>query len=197
MKPPTLGNSHKGFLLLDKKLLSKIRRVKNWPKKGVLFYDLNSTISSNTSFNYIIDCLSYECRVLCVNRGIQYNKLKIVGIESRGFIWASAVASNLRCGFVPIRKEGKIADSQVQNITNVRSEYSSQKYVLPKGCIKKNDAVIVIDDVLATGQTALGAVNMLMWGEANVIGACFILGIKKLKGHSVMRGIPMIRLADV
>ena len=99
---------------LNKRIKKQLVVVKDWPRHGVKFYDLNTVISDMESFNAI----AHE---LCEHS--QFKDVKIAGVEARGFIWASAVASKLGACVVPIRKMGKIADSQVDGYTNVKTEY--------------------------------------------------------------------------
>lgn len=183
---------------LDKRLKKSIRVVNDYPKKGVKFYDLNTVISSPL-FKELVDAITYKVRVLVSESDItrDYSQVKIAGIEARGFIWASAIATQLKSSVIPIRKLGKIPDSTVSNYTHIKSEYSDEGYVLPKGCVKKGDCVILVDDVLATGQTALGAINLLSWAGAKIIGACFVLRLAKLKGEKSFDSIPHSEILSI
>ena len=183
---------------LHKKLKKKIRVVNNWPVRGVAFQDLNPVISDRDLFLPIVGRLAYEIRLIASDPELRsYTQIKVAGIEARGFTWGAAVAYELGSSFVPIRKMDKIPPSTVNGYTHVRSEYSETDLVLPSSCIKKGEYVVLIDDVLATGQTALGAINLLKWAGANVLGAMFVLRIKKLSGEQAFQDIRHFSLLDV
>ena len=123
--------------------------------------------------------------------------VKLCAIESRGFIWGSAVAGYLGLSVIPIRKLGKIPPVTVHGYTHIKTEYSQDDLVLPTGCVDKGDSVIVIDDVMASGQTALGAINLLTWAGARVIASLSVLRLKKLNGKKVIHPVISEALLDI
>ena len=181
---------------LSKEFIAKIRRVNGWPIKGIEYLDLNPVMADRALFSdlvYELEQLLYEI----VHPDIEADQIKIAGIEARGFIWGAAVAQSLGSSFVPIRKVDDLPPSTVREISHVRNEYADNDIALPKDCVNRGDEVVVIDDVLATGQTALGAYNLLTWAGAEVLGIITLIKIKKLKGESCLGGIPTRSLVDV
>lgn len=167
-----------------------MRCVDNWPVRGVRFYDLNPLISSDL-FDECVGALAQKVKFLM--RG----PVKLCVIESRGFIWGSAVAGYLGLSVIPIRKLGKIPPVTVHGYTHIKTEYSQDDLVLPTGCVNKGDSVIVIDDVMASGQTALGAINLLTWAGARVIASLSVLRLKKLNGKKVIHPVISEALLDI
>ena len=169
--------------------LSKyIRSIPDYPKKGILFRDITTLIKNKEAFKETIDQLSK------LASKIKFNKL--VAIESRGFIFASALAYNLSKSLILIRKKGKLpADTFSQDFV---LEYGKATIEVHKDSISKNDSVLIIDDLIATGGTAEAAAKLVEKSEGKVSGFIFIInlydlgGIKKLKdkgyeAHSLMR----------
>ena len=158
--------------------LSKyIRSIPDYPKKGILFRDITTLIKNKEAFKETIDQLSK------LASKIKFNKL--VAIESRGFIFASALAYNLSKSLILMRKKGKLpADTFSQDFV---LEYGKATIEVHKDSISKNDSVLIIDDLIATGGTAEAAAKLVEKSEGKVSGFIFIInlydlgGIKKLK----------------
>ncbi len=164
---------------------SKIRTVPNYPKKGIMFRDITTLIKDPVGFRLVIDTL--------VQRyiGKEYEFDTIVGIESRGFILGAAMSYALGKGFIPIRKKGKLpAEVESQEYA---LEYGTDKIEIHKDALKKGDRVLLVDDLLATGGTALAAAALIEKLGAVVVEMTFIVdlpdvgGKKKLldKGYKV------------
>ena len=158
--------------------LSKyIRSIPDYPKKGILFRDITTLIKNKEAFKETIDQLSK------LASKIKFNKL--VAIESRGFIFASALSYNLSKSLILMRKKGKLpADTFSQDFV---LEYGKATIEVHKDSISKNDSVLIIDDLIATGGTAEAAAKLVEKSEGKVSGFIFIInlydlgGIKKLK----------------
>ncbi len=164
---------------------SKIRTVPNYPKKGIMFRDITTLIKDPVGFRLVIDTL--------VQRYIQkeYEFETIVGIESRGFIIGAAISYALGKGFIPIRKKGKLpAEVESQEYA---LEYGTDRIEIHRDALKKGDRVLLVDDLLATGGTALAAAALIEKLGARVVEMAFIVdlpdvgGKKKLleKGYKV------------
>jgi len=165
--------------------LSKyIRSIPDYPKKGILFRDITTLIKNKEAFKETIDQLSK------LASKIKFEKL--VAIESRGFIFASALSYNLSKSLILMRKKGKLpADTFSQDFV---LEYGKATIEVHKDSISKNDSVLIIDDLIATGGTAEAAAKLVEKSEGKVSGFIFIInlydlgGIKKLKdkGYKVL-----------
>ena len=165
--------------------LSKyIRSIPDYPKKGILFRDITTLIKNKEAFKETIDQLSK------LASKIKFDKL--VAIESRGFIFASALSYNLSKSLILMRKKGKLpADTFSQDFV---LEYGKATIEVHKDSISKNDSVLIIDDLIATGGTAEAAAKLVEKSEGKVSGFIFIInlydlgGIKKLKdkGYKIL-----------
>ena len=165
--------------------LSKyIRSIPDYPKKGILFRDITTLIKNKEAFKETIDQLSK------LASKIKFDKL--VAIESRGFIFASVLSYNLSKSLILMRKKGKLpADTFSQDFV---LEYGKATIEVHKDSISKNDSVLIIDDLIATGGTAEAAAKLVEKSEGKVSGFIFIInlydlgGIKKLKdkGYKVL-----------
>jgi len=164
--------------------LSKyIRSIPDYPKKGILFRDITTLIKNKEAFKETIDQLSK------LSSKIIYNKL--VAIESRGFIFASALSYNLSKSLILMRKKGKLpADTFSQDFV---LEYGKATIEVHKDSINKNDSVLIVDDLIATGGTSEAAAKLVEKSGGKVAGFIFVInlydlgGVKKLqeKGHEV------------
>lgn len=151
---------------------SKIRTVPNWPKKGVMFRDITTLLKDKDGFNHMIALLTerYE------NKKIDL----VAGIESRGFITGSVLAHKLGVGFVPIRKPGKLPAETVSE--EYELEYGKDKIEIHKDAISNGNNVLLVDDLIATGGTALAACNLIKKLGGNIIECSFIVDLPELGG---------------
>ncbi len=151
---------------------SKIRTVPNWPKEGIMFRDITTLLKDAEGFKQTLDLL-YEHHK---DTGIDF----IVGIESRGFIIGSALAYRLGIGFVPIRKKGKLpAETESEEY---ELEYGTDKIEIHKDAIPVGAKVLLVDDLIATGGTALAACNLLKKLGADVLECSVIINLPELGG---------------
>jgi len=155
-----------------------IRDVPDFPQKGIIFKDITTLLKDKDALKYTID--------LMVDRYRNQDIHKIVGIESRGFIFGGAVAYLLGCGFVPARKPGKLpADTISESYT---LEYGSNTLELHTDAIKAGERVVIIDDLLATGGTAAAVAKLVEQLKGQVMGIEFLIELEFLKGREKLPG---------
>ena len=159
-------------------LKSKIRHVPDFPKAGILFYDVTTLLRDAEGFRVTIDALAkpYE------NAGVSL----VVGIESRGFILGAAVAERLGAGFVPIRKPGKLPAGAIRE--SYALEYGTDALEIHLDAIKKGERVLIVDDVLATGGTAAAATKLVSDLEGDLLGLVFLIELGFLAGRAKLPG---------
>ena len=159
-------------------LKSLIREVPDFPKPGILFYDITTLLKDPAGLKAIIDalCAHYE------GQGIK----TVAGIEARGFIFAPAVAYALNAGFVPIRKPKKLP-SAVEWV-EYALEYGTDTLEVHRDAIQPGDHVLIVDDVLATGGTAAAAAKLVEKLGGQVAGLGFVIELDFLKGREKLQG---------
>ena len=150
-----------------------VREVPDFPKKGILFLDITTATKDAKSMQYMTDFLYEQFK----DEKIDY----VTGIESRGFIFGAAVAYKLGAGFVPIRKPNKLPAETIKEEYSL--EYGTDTIEIHADALKKGDRVLVIDDLLATGGTALAACNLVKRIGAEVVASAFIIELDPLKGR--------------
>ncbi len=153
---------------------SKIRTIPNYPKKGIMFRDITTLIKDPVGFRLVIDNLTQRY----IN--VDFNFDTIVGIESRGFIIGSALAYTLGKGFIPIRKKGKLPAEVV--VQEYDLEYGTDRIEIHKDALKKGERVIVVDDLLATGGTALAAAALVEKLGGIVVEMAFVVDLPDVGG---------------
>ncbi len=158
--------------------LSLIADVPDYPKPGILFKDITPLLADGPGFGVVIDEFARSIRAL--NLGID----AIVGIESRGFILGGAIAKALEIGFVTVRKPGKLPREVYRK--EYALEYGFDALELHKDLLSSGDNVIIVDDVLATGGTALACHDLVEITGAKVAAHLFMLEIEFLKGREVI-----------
>ena len=156
----------------------KIRDVPDFPKPGIIYKDITPLLQNAKVFNDIIEHLAKHYQ----NNHPDY----IVGIESRGFIFGAALALKLNCGFVPIRKAGKLPYKTLSE--SYQLEYGEATLEIHTDAVNSGDKVVLIDDLLATGGTVAAALNLLGRLEADVIGIEFIIELTFLNGRAQLDG---------
>ncbi len=154
--------------------LQSIRIIKDFPKKGIDFYDISTILSNPKEFNKIVNNMANEVKKLKANT--------IVGIDSRGFIFASAVAYRLKMKLVMIRKKGKLPGKT--HLISYNLEYGSNYLELQKDMINKNDRVAIIDDIFATSGTMKASIKLVKKCRAMIKGVIVLLELDFLKGRS-------------
>jgi adenine phosphoribosyltransferase len=159
-------------------LKTRIRHVPDFPKAGILFYDVTTLLREPEGFRMAIDSLATPH----VGRGVEV----VVGIESRGFILGSAVADRLGSGFVPVRKLGKLPAPTIRATYDL--EYGSDSLEMHKDAITPGQRVLIVDDLLATGGTARATVNLVKQLGGSVEGISFLIELGELNGRAKLTG---------
>jgi adenine phosphoribosyltransferase len=165
-------------------LKAKIRHVPDFPKSGILFYDITTLLRDPGGFRTVIDSLSlpYE------KQGIDV----VVGVESRGFILGGAVADRIGAGFAPVRKPGKLPARTVRETFQL--EYGSDCLEMHEDGVTPGQKVLIVDDVLATGGTAAAAVALVSRLGGEVHGLAFLLELIGLGGRARVAGVDVFSL---
>ena len=169
-------------------LKSLIRDIPDFPQPGIMFRDITTLLNDRSGLRHTIDRLSQECQT--ANLFPDY----IVGMESRGFIFATPLAYKLNAGFVPVRKPGKLP-AQIHSVT-YDLEYGTDKLEIHRDAIAPGAKVLIVDDLLATGGTAQATVKLLNKVDAQVIGCAFVIELLALKGREKLQNIPIVNLIE-
>ena len=165
-------------------LKKMIREVPDFPKPGILFYDITTLLKDKAGFRKIIDYLTERIRPFAPDL--------VLGIEARGFIFAPALAYNLQAGFVPVRKPNKLP-AAAERIT-YELEYGMDTLEIHKDAIKPGMRVVVADDLLATGGTSLATVRLVEKLGGNVAAVSFVIELEALKGRERLKGYEVLSL---
>ncbi|TLY30454.1 MAG: adenine phosphoribosyltransferase [Nitrospirae bacterium] len=155
-----------------------IREVPNFPKPGILFYDITTLLKDARAFRHVVDELASRYRDKRI--------AKVVGIESRGFILGSPLAYNLEAGFVPVRKAGKLPADIFEVKYNL--EYGSSSLAVHRDAITMGERVLIVDDLLATGGTAAATVNLVRQLGGEIMGLVVLVELESLKGRNKLNG---------
>src|SRR5215831_1411715 len=161
-----------------------IREVPDFPKKGILFYDITTLLRDKTGFAQLIDLFSEHY----IGKNIDL----ILGMEARGFIFGPALAYRLNAGFVPVRKPGKLPAATCR--VEYELEYGSNALEIHKDAIEKGQRVIIVDDLLATGGTAAATVELARSLGADIAGLGFVVELDFLKGREKLPGSEVFSL---
>ena len=165
-----------------------VRQVPDFPKPGILFLDVTTALKDAKAFEKSMKFL-YET---FKSEKIDY----IAGMESRGFIYGAALANMLHVGFIPIRKPNKLPAETISE--DYTLEYGTNTIEMHKDAVKKGDRVLIVDDLLATGGTAVAACNLVHRAGGEVVAAAFIIELNPLKGREKIeaRGIRCVSMLD-
>lgn len=161
-----------------------IREVPDYPKPGILFYDLTTLLKDPRGFHSVVDqlCEHYTGKKVDI----------VVGIEARGFIFAPALAYRLGAGFVPVRKPKKLP-WKTASVT-YQLEYGTDQLEVHQDAVRKGQRVLLSDDLLATGGTAAAAINLVRQLGGEVAGAAFAVELSFLNGRSKLPGVDVFSL---
>ena len=150
-----------------------VRSIPDHPKPGILFRDVTTLLANGPAFRELIDQIVIRYRPFRIDQ--------VAGIEARGFILGGAVAHGLGAGFVPIRKQGKLPAATVGQDYDL--EYGSDRVEIHRDAIAPGHRVLLIDDLIATGGTAMAALALLTQLESQVVEACFAIDLPDLGGR--------------
>lgn len=162
---------------MNDKIINNIRIIKDFPKKGIDFYDIASLLANPDIFSKVIDEMTLKVKKM--------NATAIAGIDSRGFIFASVIAYKLKLKLIIIRKQGKLPGKTFKSSYNL--EYGSNTLEIQKDFLNSKDKVVVIDDILATGGTINAAFKLIKKTNANLVGALVLLELVFLNGRAKLK----------
>ncbi|WP_017294740.1 adenine phosphoribosyltransferase [Geminocystis herdmanii] len=167
-------------------LKALIRDIPDFPQPGIIFRDITTLLRNPQGLKYVIDSLSVQTEKLDILPDY------IIGIESRGFIFAPALAYHLDAGFVPVRKKGKLP-AKVHSI-EYDLEYGTDILEIHQDALTPDAKVMIVDDVIATGGTAKATADLLTRIGCNIVACGFIVELEGLQGRKKLPDIPMISL---
>ncbi|MEI0580939.1 adenine phosphoribosyltransferase [Brachyspira pilosicoli] len=162
-------------------LKNYIRNIQDYPKEGILFRDITTLLKDKDAFKFAIDSMAKQVE----DKKIDY----IVGAESRGFLIGSALAYRLNCGFVPVRKKGKLPCKTISE--EYALEYGTDSLYMHEDAINKGANVLIVDDLIATGGTALAMMKMVERLGGNIVGSSFLIELKELNGRKDISKYPV------
>src|SRR5580704_4765254 len=174
--------------ILENDLKAAIRTIPDYPKPGIMFRDITTLLGNARAFRRAVDELVQPWAGSKID--------KVAGMEARGFILGGAVAHQVSAGFVPIRKKGKLPHKRVSIAYSL--EYGLDEMEMHEDAVEKGERVILVDDLIATGGTAEGAVKLLRQMGAEVIAACFVIDLPDLGGAAKIEahGVPVRSLVS-
>ena len=168
------------------RLRAQIRDVPDFPKKGIIFKDITTLLQCGPSFREVIDAM-----------GERYQGKRIdavVGVESRGFIFASALAYRLKAGMIPVRKPGKLPAATFR--ASYQLEYGEDELEIHRDAFREGARVLIIDDLLATGGTSLATAELVEKLKGKIIEIAFLIELTFLKGREKLKGYPLFSLIE-
>jgi adenine phosphoribosyltransferase len=158
-------------------LIDHIRTIPDYPKPGIQFRDITTLLANPAAYRETIDQLAAPY----IKSGID----RVVGIEARGFILGGALADRLHAGFVPVRKKGKLPHETLR--VAYALEYGTDEIEIHRDAVAHGERVVLIDDLIATGGTALAAVELLHTLGATIVAAAFVIDLPELGGSEKLR----------
>jgi len=161
----------------EDKLRASIRTIPDYPKPGIMFRDITTMLGDAHAFRCAVDALVQPWAGMKID--------KVAGMEARGFILGGAVAHQVSAGFIPIRKKGKLPHKRVSIAYSL--EYGLDEMEMHEDAVSKGERVILVDDLIATGGTAEGALKLLRQMGAEVLAACFVIDLPELGGSDKLR----------
>jgi adenine phosphoribosyltransferase len=165
-------------------LKSILRTIPDFPKKGINFVDITTLVIDADALKKVIDHFSERYK----GKGIN----KIIGIESRGFIFAPAVAANIGAGFVPVRKPGKLPADTIS--IEYELEYGTDTLEIHKDALSGGDRILIIDDLIATGGTAAAVATLVKDLGAELVELAFVVELTFLEPRKKLPGLPVYSL---
>jgi len=165
--------------VIASELAAAIRSIADYPKPGIIFRDITTLLGNPRAFRRAVDELVQPYAGTKID--------KIAGMEARGFILGGAVAHQLSAGFVPIRKKGKLPHTTVRVAYSL--EYGVDEMEMHVDAVQPGEKVILVDDLIATGGTAEGAVKLLRQMGAEIVSACFVIDLPDLGGRKKLEDL--------
>jgi adenine phosphoribosyltransferase len=161
-----------------------VREVPDFPKPGILFYDITTLLKDRLGFARLIDALTEHY----IDKDVEL----VLGIEARGFIFGPALAYRLNCGFVPVRKPKKLPSEVLQ--WKYELEYGHDTLEIHRDAIQPGQRIVICDDLLATGGTAKAAAEMAKSLGGDICGIGFVIELDGLKGRDKLKGYDVFSL---
>jgi adenine phosphoribosyltransferase len=158
-------------------LKSLIRSIPDYPKPGIMFRDVTTLLGDAQGFKAAVAQLTEPYRTVPVDA--------VAGIEARGFILGGAVADRLGCGFIPIRKKGKLPWKTIGQ--EYALEYGTDRIEMHEDAVRAGERVLIVDDLIATGGTAIAAAKLIRHVQGTIVGAAFIVDLPELGGVKALR----------
>lgn len=165
-------------------LKDHIRSIPDFPKPGILFYDITTLLKNKNAFKHAVNQLANKFKSKKVDA--------VVAVEARGFILGGAIAHKLNSGFIPVRKKGKLP-WKTHSVT-YELEYGTDTLEMHKDAIKPGDRVLIVDDLLATGGTVKAVTNLVNQVGGKIAGIVFLTELTSLKGKEKLKGLPVFSL---
>jgi adenine phosphoribosyltransferase len=162
-------------------LRAKIRDIKNFPSEGILFKDITTLLKDGPAWRFAVDSLA--------NRYQGERVDVVVGVESRGFIFGGAIAHQLRAGFVPVRKVGKLPAKTIE--VEYELEYGRDALAMHEDAISPGQRVLAVDDLLATGGTMAATLRLVEQLGGRVVGVAFMIELAFLHGREKLKNYPL------
>lgn len=163
-----------------------IRDVPDFPKKGILFKDITTLISEPEPFKYVVDTIVDKYK----NKDID----KLVSVEARGYIFGGVLAYNLNCGFIPVRKPGKLPSETIA--MDYTLEYGTNTIEIHKDALKPGEKVLIFDDLLATGGTVQATCQLIEQQGAKIVACVFLIDLTFLKGSEKLKNYEVFSLIE-
>jgi adenine phosphoribosyltransferase len=163
-----------------------IRDIPDFPKAGILFRDITTLLKDAKGFKYTIDTLAEKCA--------DFKPDYIVGMESRGFIFAAPMACQMGAGFVPVRKPGKLPTEAYS--VEYALEYGTDRLEMHKDAIEPGKRVLIVDDVIATGGTAAATAKLIELSGGELVGFAFLSELTFLEGRKNLPNVPIVSLIE-
>eukprot|EP00775_Hariotina_reticulata_P007239 gene7239-7452_t len=182
------GESQQQLTLQQKQQIisDSIRGIPDFPKPGILFWDVTTLLLSPQAFQYVIDLL--------VERYKDQRIDAVAGFEARGFIFGAPLALALKCPFVPLRKPGKLPGETVSE--SYITEYSTDKIEMHTGAVLPGNRVLLVDDLIATGGTLRAGINLIHKVQAEVVEAACVIELPALHGREKLGDTPLFVLIE-
>ena len=162
-------------------LRAKIRDIKDFPTEGILFKDITTLLKDGPAFRRVVDLLA--------ERYLGERVDVVVGIESRGFIFGGALAHQLKAGFVPVRKLGKLPGKTIE--VEYELEYGRDALAIHEDAIRAGQRVLAVDDLLATGGTMAATLRLIQQLGGHVVGVAFMIELGFLHGRDKLKSYPL------
>ncbi len=167
-------------------LKNYIRDIPDFPKKGIIFKDITTLLKEPEVFKYAVDKFANEYKKAAID--------KVVSVEARGYIFGGVIAYHLNCGFVPVRKPGKLPAETIS--MDYTLEYGKNTVEIHKDAITKGEKVLVFDDLLATGGTVLATCKLIEQLGGNVVSCAFLINLTFLSGTEKLKGYNIFSLIE-